>query len=111
MSLFEKIKSQEEKISVIGLGYVGLPVAIEFAKKYNVVGYDITKEKLEKYLEGIDVTNEVGDKAVQNTTMKFTDDENELKSCKFQLIFIICKLHSSVLNCFIPYLICHINAF
>ena len=88
MSLFEKLKSKEEKISVIGLGYVGLPVAIEFAKKYDVVGYDIAEDKLAKYLDGIDVTDEVGDKAVQDTTMVFTSDENDLKTCKFHIVAV-----------------------
>ena len=57
MSLFNKIVNRQEKMSVIGLGYVGLPLAIEFAKKYDVVGFDINKKKLDKYLNGIDVTN------------------------------------------------------
>lgn len=88
MSLFEKLKAKEEKIAVIGLGYVGLPLAIEFAKKYDVVGYDINKEKLDKYLQGIDVTNEVGDEAVKNTTMTFSNDEKDLKQCKFHIIAV-----------------------
>lgn len=88
MSLFEKIQQKEEKVSVIGLGYVGLPLAIEFAKKYDVVGYDINKEKLDKYLKGIDVTNEVGDEAVKSSTLKFTNDEAELKNCKFHIVAV-----------------------
>src|SRR5690625_4621356 len=88
MSLFEKIQSQEEKVSVIGLGYVGLPVAIEFAKKYNTVGFDINKEKLDLYLSGIDITNEVGDQAVQDTTMTFTNDEVALQECKFHVVAV-----------------------
>lgn len=88
MSLFEKLKAKEEKIAVIGLGYVGLPLAIEFAKKYDVVGYDINKEKLDKYLQGIDVTNEVGDEAVKNTTMTFSNDEKDLKQCKFHIVAV-----------------------
>ncbi|SHF76221.1 nucleotide sugar dehydrogenase [Ornithinibacillus halophilus] len=88
MSLFDKIQSKEEKISVIGLGYVGLPLAIEFAKKYDVVGFDINILKLDKYLSGVDITDEVGDEAVQNTTMKFTNDETELKDCKFHVVAV-----------------------
>ena len=61
MGLFEKLQEKKEKISVIGLGYVGLPLAIEFAKKYDVVGYDINEEKLDMYRKGVDVTDEVGD--------------------------------------------------
>lgn len=88
MSLFEKLKAKEEKLSVIGLGYVGLPVAIEFAKKYDVIGYDIAEQKLQKYQAGIDVTNEVGDEAVKNTTMLFTSDETDLKQCKFHVVAV-----------------------
>ncbi|WP_077369208.1 nucleotide sugar dehydrogenase [Anaerosalibacter sp. Marseille-P3206] len=88
MDLFNKIMNKEEKISVIGLGYVGLPLAIEFAKKYDVVGFDINEKKLDKYLNGIDVTNEVGDKAVKNTTMTFTDDEYKLKDARFHIIAV-----------------------
>ena len=60
MSLLEKIKSKEASIAVIGLGYVGLPLAFEFAKKVTVIGFDINKEKIEGYKNGIDVTGEVG---------------------------------------------------
>lgn len=88
MSLFNKIRSQEEKISVIGLGYVGLPVAIELAKKYQTVGFDINQEKLDLYTSGIDITNEVGDQAIQDTTMTFTSDETDLKSCKFHVVAV-----------------------
>lgn len=88
MNLFEKLQSQEEKISVIGLGYVGLPVAIEFAKKYDTVGFDISKEKLNLYLNGTDITGEVGNDAVQNTTITFTSDEAELQNCKFHVVAV-----------------------
>ncbi|WP_042683474.1 nucleotide sugar dehydrogenase [Anaerosalibacter massiliensis] len=88
MSLLNKIKNKEEKISIIGLGYVGLPLAVEFAKKYDVIGYDLNKEKLKKYINGIDVTNEVGNEALENTTMKFTNDETQLKKCKFHIVAV-----------------------
>ncbi|MUK87343.1 nucleotide sugar dehydrogenase [Ornithinibacillus sp. L9] len=88
MSLFDKIQSKDEKISVIGLGYVGLPLAIEFAKNYDVIGFDINTSKLDKYLSGVDITDEVGDEAVQNTTMKFTNNESELKECKFHVVAV-----------------------
>ena len=65
MNLYEKIKNKREKLSVIGLGYVGLPLAISFAKKVEVIGFDINKEKVEAYKKGIDVTNEVGNKSLR----------------------------------------------
>ena len=88
MSLYEAIKNKKEKISVIGLGYVGLPLAISFAKVADVVGFDISKEKIKKYLNGIDVTKEVGDKAVKETTALFTWEEKYLKDCKFHIVAV-----------------------
>ncbi|MFA1821459.1 nucleotide sugar dehydrogenase [Virgibacillus oceani] len=88
MSLFEDLKNKQEKIAVIGLGYVGLPLAIELAKKYDVVGFDINKAKLDQYLNGVDVTDEAGDEAVSNTTMTFTSDETDLQDCKFHIVSV-----------------------
>lgn len=88
MSLYEKIKNEEEKISVVGLGYVGMPLAISFAKVADVVGFDISESKVKKYLEGIDVTKEVGDEAIKNTTAKFTSDEKEIQKCKFHIVAV-----------------------
>ncbi|MFD1020138.1 nucleotide sugar dehydrogenase [Thalassobacillus hwangdonensis] len=88
MSLFTKLKNKEEKIAVIGLGYVGLPLAVELAKHFDVVGLDINKAKLDKYLSGIDITDEVGNEALEKTTMTFTSDENDLKDCKFLIVTV-----------------------
>ena len=88
MNLYEAIKNKKEKISVIGLGYVGLPLAISFAKVADVVGFDISKEKVSKYLNGIDVTKEVGDEAVKNTTALLTWEEKYLKGCKFHIVAV-----------------------
>lgn len=88
MNLYEKIKNKEEKISVIGLGYVGIPLAISFAKVADVVGFDISESKVKKYLEGIDVTKEVGNEAIKNTTAKFTSKEKEIQKCKFHVVAV-----------------------
>ncbi|WP_404455591.1 nucleotide sugar dehydrogenase [Oceanobacillus kapialis] len=88
MSLFTRIQNKEEKISVIGLGYVGLPLAVEFAKKYDVVGYDISEEKLTQYRNGHDVTDEVGDDMIRQTPMTFTSNEEDLKACKFHVVAV-----------------------
>jgi UDP-N-acetyl-D-galactosamine dehydrogenase len=88
MSLYEAIKNRKEKISVIGLGYVGMPLAISFAKKADVVGFDINKEKVEQYLKGIDVTNEVGNEALKETTALFTWEEKYLKEAKFHIVAV-----------------------
>ncbi len=89
MSLYEKIKKQEESISLVGLGYVGMPIAIEFAKRgVKVIGYDLNKAKIETYKSGIDPTNEVGDDAIKNTTVEFTSDETRLRDAKFHIVAV-----------------------
>ncbi|WP_280770610.1 nucleotide sugar dehydrogenase [Salipaludibacillus daqingensis] len=94
MNLYRNITNKEETISVIGLGYVGLPLAVEFAKKFEVVGYDTNDKKLDKYLNGIDVTNEVGDEAVKNTTLQFTNEESKLRDCKFHIVAVPTPINS-----------------
>ena len=88
LELYHKVKDKKENISVIGLGYVGMPLAIAFAKKINVIGFDVNKEKIELYKQGIDVTNEVGNKALKETTALMTSDETKLKEAKFHIIAV-----------------------
>ena len=88
MDLYQAIVKREEKISVVGLGYVGLPLAIAFARVADVVGYDISEEKIRKYHQGVDVTKEVGDQAVQETTAFLTWEEKYLKDCKFHIVAV-----------------------
>lgn len=89
MDLFEKIVNKEEKISLVGLGYVGMPIAVAFASKgVNVVGFDLNKEKIELYKMGIDPTNEVGDEVIKNSTVEFTADETMLKEAKFHIVAV-----------------------
>ena len=87
-SLYEKIVNKQEKISVIGLGYVGMPLAVAFAKKVNVIGYDVNEQKIALYKKGIDPTNEVGDEAIKQTTVEFTSDETRLKEAKFHIVAV-----------------------
>lgn len=86
--LFEKIRDQKEKISIIGLGYVGMPLAISFARVADVVGFDVNKEKVDLYLSGIDVTNEVGNQAIKDTSAIFTSDMSVLKEAKFHIVAV-----------------------
>lgn len=89
MSLYEKVLKNEEKISLVGLGYVGMPIAIEFAKRgVKVIGYDLNEKKIETYKKGIDPTNEVGDQAIKETTVEFTSDETKLKEAKFHIVAV-----------------------
>ena len=89
MRLSEKIIKKEEKIAIVGLGYVGMPIAIAFAKRnISVVGYDLNVEKIELYKNGIDPTKEVGDTEIKNTTVEFTSDESKLREAKFHIIAV-----------------------
>ena len=88
MSLYEKIMNRSEKIAVVGLGYVGMPLAVAFSKVADVIGFDLNKRKVDKYLEGIDVTKEVGNEEIKNTTCKFTTDETKLKEARFIIVAV-----------------------
>lgn len=88
MNLLDKIISKEEKISLVGLGYVGMPIAVAFARKVNVVGFDVNKEKVELYKNGIDPTKEVGNEEIKNTTVEFTHDETKLREVKFHIVAV-----------------------
>lgn len=89
MKLYEKLVAKEENLALIGLGYVGMPIAIAFAKKgINVIGFDLNKEKINLYKNGIDPTKEVGNKEIKNTTVKFTYDEKELQNAKFHIVAV-----------------------
>ena len=87
-NLYEKILAKEEKISLVGLGYVGMPIAVAFAKKVDVIGYDLNSKKIELYKSGIDPTLEVGDEAIKNTTVEFTSDETKLREAKFHIVAV-----------------------
>ena len=89
MKLYDKLFNHEETLSIVGLGYVGMPIAVAFAKKgINVIGFDLSKEKIEMYKSGEDPTKEVGNEAIKTTTVKFTADENELRNAKFHIIAV-----------------------
>lgn len=89
MSLYEKIKSGEEKISIVGLGYVGMPIAVAFARKgIKVIGFDINEKKIALYQSGVDPTNEVGEEIIKSTTVQFTNDEKKLCEAKFHIIAV-----------------------
>jgi UDP-N-acetyl-D-galactosamine dehydrogenase len=85
VSLYAKIKSGKEAISVVGLGYVGLPLAVEFAKKAKVIAFDIDRRKIECYRKGIDLTKEAGNDELKITNACFTCNESELKKARFHI--------------------------
>ena len=88
MSLYEKLLKKEEKLSLVGLGYVGMPIAVAFAKKVDVIGFDLNESKINLYKQGIDPTHEVGDEAIKETTVEFTADETKLKEAKFHIVAV-----------------------
>lgn len=87
-ALYEKLTAREEKLSLIGLGYVGMPIAVAFAKKVDVIGFDLNKAKIDLYKNGIDPTREVGDEVIQATTVEFTADESKLREAKFHIVAV-----------------------
>lgn len=94
MLLYERIISREEKVSIIGLGYVGMPIAVAFAKKVDVIGYDFNKNKIELYKAGIDPTEEVGNDEIKKTSVEFTSDESRLKQAKFHIVAVPTPINS-----------------
>ena len=89
MSIYQNLITKKENLSLIGLGYVGMPIAVAFAKKgLNVIGFDLNKAKIDLYKSGIDPTKEVGNDAIKSTTVKFTSDEKELRRAKFHIVAV-----------------------
>ena len=89
MSLSERIACRDCALAVVGLGYVGMPLAVAFAKKgLRVIGYDLSEAKIRAYKNGIDPTHEVGNDAIRNTTMEFTDDETRLRDARFFVVAV-----------------------
>lgn len=88
MDLYKKLLSGEEKLSLVGLGYVGMPIAVAFAKKIKVVGFDLNDRKIELYKNGVDPTNEVGGEVIKSTTVDFTSDPAKLREAKFHIVAV-----------------------
>lgn len=88
MNLYQQLVEKKEKLSLVGLGYVGMPIAVAFAKKVNVIGFDLNAKKIETYKNGIDPTHEVGDEAIKKTTVEFTADETRLREAKFHIVAV-----------------------
>lgn len=88
MDLYNKIVNREEKLSLVGLGYVGLPIAVAFSKKVDVIGFDINDKKIQTYIGGKDPTKEVGDEAIQKCNVDFTSDETRLREARFHVVAV-----------------------
>ena len=87
-TLYDKLINRQEKLSLIGLGYVGMPIAVSFARKINVIGYDLNELKIDLYRNGFDPTHEVGDETIRTTTVEFTADESRLHEAKFHIVAV-----------------------
>jgi len=87
-TLYQKLVNREEKISLIGLGYVGMPIAVTFARKADVIGFDISRPKIALYKQGKDPTREVGDEIISRTTVEFTSNPADLKRARFHIVAV-----------------------
>lgn len=87
-NLYDRLIAGEEKLALIGLGYVGMPIAVEFAKHVKVIGFNHNEKRIAQYKSGIDPTHEVGDEAISKTTVDFTSDETRLREAKFLIVAV-----------------------
>lgn len=85
--IYQGLISGKEKLALVGLGYVGMPIAVEFAKHVSVIGFDINEKRVNEYKNGIDSTNEVGP-AIKNSTVDFTADPARLKEARFIVVAV-----------------------
>ena len=86
-NIYQGLISGKEKLALVGLGYVGMPIAVEFAKHIPVIGFDINEKRINEYKGGIDSTNEVGE-AIKDTKVDFTADPTRLKEAKFIVVAV-----------------------
>lgn len=88
-AVYSRLVKKETSLALVGLGYVGMPIAVAFANKgLNVIGYDLNEAKINLYKSGIDPTNEVGDEAIKNTSVEFTADETRLRDADFYIVAV-----------------------
>ena len=93
MNIYQKIINHDTKISLVGLGYVGMPIAVAFARKVKVIGFDINDEKVAQYKAGTDPTKEVGDEIIKATSVEFTSDEKRLQEASFHIVAVPTPVH------------------
>jgi UDP-N-acetyl-D-galactosamine dehydrogenase len=86
--MYNKLVSKENKLAVIGLGYVGLPIALEFAKNIDVIGFDINEKRVEMMRNKIDPSNELTSDAFDGTSIEFTTSFDKLKEATFYVVAV-----------------------
>ena len=87
-NIYQGLINGTEKIALVGLGYVGMPIAVEFAKHVKVLGFNHNERRIQQYKSGIDPTNEVGNEVIKNTTVQFTNDPAALRQAKFHIVAV-----------------------
>jgi len=87
-NLYSDLISGKEKLALVGLGYVGMPIAVEFAKHVQVIGFNHNERRIQQYKSGIDPTNEVGNEVIRKTSVDFTSDETRLAEAKFIIVAV-----------------------
>lgn len=88
LEAFERIQARKDYLAVVGLGYVGLPIAVAFADKVKTIGFDIDQEKISIYQKGFDPTNEIGNERIRQTTLEFTSNPVRLKEAKIIIVAV-----------------------
>ena len=88
MRLVEKLAAREARLAVVGLGYVGLPLAAAFSTKFPVIGFDVNRAKIEQCEAGRDITGEIGDERLQSLTVEFTSDAARLEDASFVVVAV-----------------------
>ncbi|MBK7809862.1 MAG: nucleotide sugar dehydrogenase [Saprospiraceae bacterium] len=86
--VYQKLKSKESSIAIIGLGYVGLPLALELARHFKVVGFDIKQDRVDKMRQHIDPSHEIESKNFQGADIYFTSNLEDLKQCTFFIVAV-----------------------
>lgn len=87
-NIYDKLVAGEEKLSLVGLGYVGMPIAVAFSRKIKVIGFDLNKEKIKLYQDGIDPTEEVGNEVIKACSVEFSAEEEKLREAKFHIVAV-----------------------
>lgn len=87
-AIYDNLLTGKTKLSLVGLGYVGMPIAVAFSKKINVVGFDLNAQKIALYKQGIDPTKEIGDEGIKACAVDFTADETRLQEAKFHIVAV-----------------------
>lgn len=88
LDIYEEIIKGQASIAIVGLGYVGLPLAVAFSKKAKVIGFDLSKRKITNFQSGIDLTGDVGNAELSECSIQFTTDVNHLADAKFFVVAV-----------------------